>query len=69
MSDLTNDFEKKYSEFLDSAEAEEIFNIYFAAVRKAYIAGYNTALEEKKGSGQVVQIKNFDMHKRTDEMN
>lgn len=37
------DYDEVLSEYLDTYEADEIFNNYFTAIRKAFIAGYKVA--------------------------
>ena len=37
------DYDEALSEYLDTYEADEIFNNYFTAIRKAFIAGYQAA--------------------------
>ena len=39
------DIEEALSKYLETYEADDIFNAYFSAIRKAFLAGY------KAGSG------------------
>lgn len=41
------DFEEALSEYLETYEADDIFNAYFAAIRKAFLAGYKAASSEQ----------------------
>lgn len=40
------DYDEALSEYLDTYEVDEIFNNYFTAIRKAFIAGYKAASGE-----------------------
>jgi len=37
------DYDEALGEYLDTYEADEIFNNYFTAIRKAFLAGYKAA--------------------------
>lgn len=37
------DFDESFSSYLETNEADEIFDRFFSAIRKAYIAGYKAA--------------------------
>jgi hypothetical protein len=52
MQDLESFFEK----YIDSDEAEKVFNSFFSAVRKAYIAGYKAALDKKQTGARILHL-------------
>lgn len=37
------DYDEAFSEYLDTYEADEIYDIYFSAIRNAFIAGRKAA--------------------------
>jgi len=40
------DYDEALSEYLDTFEADELFNNYSSAIRKAFIAGFKAASSE-----------------------
>lgn len=51
------DYDEALSEYLDTYEADEIFNNYFTAIRKAFIAGYKAANGEIQREQKVLFMK------------
>lgn len=45
------DFDEIFSSYLETYEADEIFDRFFSAIRKAYMAGYKAA------GGEIYQEK------------
>jgi len=54
-----NNIEEFFEEYIDSEEAEEIFNNLFSAIRKAYIAGYKAG-KSSKSNGQIIKLELID---------
>lgn len=49
--------EEQFEHFIESVDGEKSFDTYFAAIRQAYIAGYNAALNKKhQTGGNILQL-------------
>lgn len=57
------EMEKSFSEYMDSEEAEELFNAFFAAVRKSYAAGYEAASIKTHIENRVINIYDTPQNK------
>jgi hypothetical protein len=57
------DVDEALSAYLETYEADEIFNNYFSAIRKAFIAGYKAAGGEIPKEQPIVRLVKCDKTK------
>lgn len=57
------DVDEALSAYLETYEADEIFNNYFSAIRKAFIAGYKAAGGEIPKKQPIVRLVKCDKTK------
>jgi hypothetical protein len=50
------DLEVFFEKYIDSEEAEKLFDNFFSAIRKAYIAGYKAALDKQQTGGRILHL-------------
>ncbi|MGI6577144.1 MAG: hypothetical protein ACOX1Q_03655 [Eubacteriales bacterium] len=56
-----NNIEAFFEEYIDSEEAEAIFDSLFSAIRKAYIAGYKAGkISRGNKEGQIIKLELID---------
>jgi hypothetical protein len=53
------DFDEAFSNYLETYEADELFNNYFSAIRKAFIAGYKAAGGEEPRKKPLLKLINY----------
>lgn len=58
------DVDEALSAYLETYEADEIFNNYFSAIRKAFIAGYKAAGGEIPKEQPIVRLVKYDKSKK-----
>ena len=57
------DVDEALSAYLETYEADEIFNNYFSAIRKAFIAGYKAAGGEIPKEQPIIRLVKCDKTK------
>ena len=57
------DVDEALSAYLETYEADEIFNNYFSAIRKAFIAGYKAAGGEIPKERPIIRLVKCDKTK------
>lgn len=50
------DLEENFGKFIDTVDAEKLFDTFFSAIRKAYIAGYKAALNKKPSENNIIRL-------------
>jgi len=57
--------EENFAKYIDTEDAEKIFDNFFSAIRKAYIAGYKAGLNKKDHEARIIQLVCSDGKDRT----
>lgn len=55
------DAEQDFSEFLETNEADKLFNDYSAAIRKEFIQGYKCAMKNKYAEHNVIKLYDYSI--------
>jgi hypothetical protein len=58
------DVDEALSAYLETYEADEVFNNYFSAIRKAFIAGYKAAGGKIPKEQPIVRLVKCDKSKK-----